>query len=81
MARILRCCGSGRLAAVAPIRPLAWEPPYDSGAALKGQKTKDKKKKNLQIATIIIITFMPAFTWSQKVTNFLNYCLVNRKYN
>ena len=24
-----------RLAAVAPIRPLAWEPPYAAGAALK----------------------------------------------
>ena len=32
-----------RLAAVAPIRPLAWEPPYAVGVALK--KTKDKKKK------------------------------------
>ena len=30
-------------AAVAPVRPLVWEPPYASGAALK--KTKDKKKK------------------------------------
>ena len=34
-----------RLAAVAPIRPLAWEPPYASGVALKRQKTKKKKKK------------------------------------
>ena len=30
-----------RLAAVAPSRPLAWEPPYATGAALK----KNKKKK------------------------------------
>uniref|UniRef100_A0A8D0MEW7 Methanethiol oxidase n=1 Tax=Sus scrofa TaxID=9823 RepID=A0A8D0MEW7_PIG len=29
-----------RPAATAPIRPLAWEPPYASGAALKRQKTK-----------------------------------------
>ena len=29
-----------RLGAVAPIRPLAWEPPYVVGAALKGQKDK-----------------------------------------
>ena len=29
-----------RLAAAAPIRPLAWEPPYAAGAALK------RKKKN-----------------------------------
>ena len=28
-----------RLAAVAPIRHLAWEPPYVAGAALKIQKT------------------------------------------
>ena len=31
-----------RLAATAPIRPLAWEPPYAAGAALK---TKEKKKE------------------------------------
>ena len=30
-----------RPVATAPIRPLAWEPPYAGGAALK--KTKDKK--------------------------------------
>ena len=30
-----------RLAATAPIRPLAWEPPYATGAA---QDKKDKKK-------------------------------------
>ena len=29
--------------ATAPIRPLSWEPPYASGAAL--EKTKKKKKK------------------------------------
>ena len=45
-----RRCGSDmallwlwcRLVATAPIRPLASEPPYAAGAALK----KDKKKKN-----------------------------------
>ena len=30
-----------RLAATALIRPLAWKPPYASGVALKGQKTKN----------------------------------------
>ena len=35
-----------RPAAVAPIRPLAWEPPYAAGAALKRQKKKVKVKKN-----------------------------------
>ena len=34
-----------RLVAVAPIGPLAWEPPYADGAAL--EKTK---KKNLEIS-------------------------------
>ena len=33
-----------RLAAVAPIGPLAWEPPYAAGVALKRQKDKKKKK-------------------------------------
>ena len=31
-----------RPVATAPIRPLAWEPPYTAGAALKRQKTKKK---------------------------------------
>ena len=31
--------------ATAPIRPLAWEPPYAAGEALKRQKTKKKKRK------------------------------------
>ena len=35
-----------RLTATAPIRPLAWEPPYAVGAALK--KNKRQKKKLLQ---------------------------------
>ena len=34
-----------RLAATALIRHLAWEPLYDSGAALKKQKRQKKKKK------------------------------------
>ena len=34
-----------RPAAVALIRPLAWEPPYTMGVALK--KKKKKKKKDL----------------------------------
>ena len=37
----------GRLAAVAPIRPLAWESPYAAGAALKSKKIKNKIKEFL----------------------------------
>ena len=33
-----------RPAATALIRPLAWEPPYATGVALKSQKQKQKKK-------------------------------------
>jgi len=33
-----------RLAATAPIRPLAWEPPYATGVALEKTKTKTKTK-------------------------------------
>ena len=48
-----RRCGSDpallwlwcRLAAKAPIGPLAWEPLYVSGVALKKQKDQKKKKK------------------------------------
>ena len=35
----------GRLAATAPIRPLAWEPPYAAEAALEKAKKKKKEKK------------------------------------
>ena len=50
-----RGCGSDpallwlwrRLAATAPIQPLAWEPPYAAGAAQEiAKKDKKKKKKN-----------------------------------
>ena len=37
-----------RLAAVVLIRPLAWEPPYVAGVALKSKK---KKKKNTRQKT------------------------------
>ena len=54
------CCGVGRrhgsnpvllwlwwrLAAAAPIQPLAWEFPYDAGAALKKGQKKKKNPKN-----------------------------------
>ena len=37
----------GRSTATAPIRPLAWEPPYAMGAAKEIEK-KQKKKKTTQ---------------------------------
>lgn len=34
-----------RLAAMALIQPLAWEPPYATGVALKSKKKKEEKEK------------------------------------
>ena len=56
---VVRSCGVGhrcssdsewlwlwcRPAAIAPIRPLAWEPPYAVGEALKRQKQTNQQKK------------------------------------
>ena len=39
-----------RPAAVAPIRPLAWEPPYATGLALKSRKKKKKRKKKVELS-------------------------------
>ena len=35
-----------RPGSTAPIRPLAWEPPYVVGVALEKEKKKDKKQTN-----------------------------------
>ena len=57
---VARRCGSDptllwlwcRLAATAPIRPQAWEPPYAVGVALeKAQRQKKKKKKKKSFHT------------------------------
>ena len=42
-----------RLAAVIPIRPLAWEPPYDTGVALKRKKKKNVLDEAAKITDII----------------------------
>ena len=34
-----------RLVATAPIGPLAWEPPYAAGAALKQKKKKERERE------------------------------------
>ena len=39
-----------RLAAIALTKPLAWEPLYVTGMALKGQKDKKTKKKKKSTA-------------------------------
>ena len=49
--RIRLCRELGcRPAATGPIGPLAWQPPHATGAALKRQKTKKRKKYSNHIA-------------------------------
>ena len=61
-----------RPAAVAPIRPLAWEPPYAMGAAL--EKTKKKKKKKKKQAKIKKISYTtPKERPSQANTLYLSH--------
>ena len=45
-----------RLAAVALIQPLAWEPPYAISAALKSKKKKKKKEKKKKKFFIQVVT-------------------------
>ena len=49
-----------RLAATAPIRPLAWEPPHVVGVALKRPKKKKRTFPHLNINTIITL-LLPKF--------------------
>ena len=43
-----------RLAAAAPIQPLAWELPYTAGTALKSKKIKKEKEKRKNIMKLKI---------------------------
>ena len=45
-----------RLAAVASIRPLAWEPPYAAGAALKSKKKKNLPFKSCYKAILLLLS-------------------------
>ena len=40
---------------MAPIRPLAWEPPYAVGSGPRKDKKKKKKKKNRKFAFLMLI--------------------------
>ena len=49
-----------RLVAIAPIRPLAWEPPYAAGAAPEmAERQKKKKKKAAHWTWIFGISVQP----------------------
>ena len=67
-----------RPVATAPIRPLAWEPPYAAGAAqeiatittttTKRQKTKKKEKKRKEIGKIEVMWLQFNFFYTDTVT-------------
>ena len=44
-----------RPAAIAPVQPLAWEPPYALGVALKGQKGKKTEKQIKRGVTSLVM--------------------------
>ena len=56
------------LAAVAPIQPLPWEPPYAEGTALKSKK-KEKKKD--------VYTCIAESLWYIIVINIINHLCFN----
>ena len=43
------------LSPTAPIRPLAWEPPYGVGAAPEKAKRQRKEKKFLKLAQVALL--------------------------
>ena len=53
-----------RLAAIAPIGPLTWEPPCAAGAALKKER-KEGKERNVEI----IVTEFPWWLRAQWIKN------------
>ena len=61
---LLRC----RPVATAPIRPLAWDSPYATEAALEKAKETKKKKKKKKKSSIVT-----AVAWIQSVAQELPY--------
>ena len=49
-----------RPVAIAPIQPLAWEPPYATGTALKTNQKKGKGRKDLLLRPEKVLMFLPA---------------------
>ena len=58
-----------RLVATAPIRPLAWEPPYATAAALQKAKRKKKKQKKLRIGRICLTCYSAPTKYTTNIIN------------
>ena len=56
-----------RLAAVAPIQPLAWELPYAMGEALKSPSPQKKEKKKKMLFILMIGVFGAPLNFVPKV--------------
>ena len=62
--------------AKAPVRPLAWEPPYAVGVALEKAKSQKKKKKKKKKASetkdfnVVVQTFIDMLSDSTLQLNF-----------
>ena len=61
-----------RLAAVIPIRPLAWEPPYDTGVALKRKKKRMFLMKQQKLLILLNFSKLLNCIKSQPFLHLLN---------
>ena len=61
-------------AATAPIWPLAWEPPYAVGAALKSKKKKKKEKEKKKKAKVIHFDKLGHLGFIPGMQGFFSFC-------
>ena len=62
-----------RSAATAPIRPLAWEHPYATGAALKKPKRKTNISPNVQLGEVSTKHLLKLHSGKKKITHTSDY--------
>ena len=60
-----------RLAATAPIRPLAWEPPYAAGVALENMQKDRKKRKEKNPGVPIVAQWLTNASRNHEVSGLI----------